>query len=288
MIIFFYLLFLFPAFISATPFYSLSICALFQNEAPYLKEWIEFHRLVGVQHFYLYNHCSSDDYVKVLQPYIDSKIVELSSLSSSAFSIEEFNALQIGCYNDCLKHKGPFNQWIAFLDVDEYLLPLKKSSLIEVLKEFEKFGGIGVNWLIYGTSSIKKLLPSQLLIENLTSCSLSSYAPNKHIKSIVQPRYTSHFTNPHYANYLENYYAVNTDKLPLEGPFSTYIRTNQLRINHYWTKDEDFFYREKLPRQKRWGGNPLVEPLLEQMNKTEDRFILKFVPALKEALNNFN
>ena len=33
----------------------LSICAIYRDEAPYLVEWIEFHRLVGVEHFYLYD-----------------------------------------------------------------------------------------------------------------------------------------------------------------------------------------------------------------------------------------
>lgn len=31
----------------------LSICATFKDEAPYIPEWIEFHRRVGVDHFFL-------------------------------------------------------------------------------------------------------------------------------------------------------------------------------------------------------------------------------------------
>ena len=30
--------------------FELAIAAIFRNEAPYLREWIEFHRLVGVEH----------------------------------------------------------------------------------------------------------------------------------------------------------------------------------------------------------------------------------------------
>src|SRR5215204_456630 len=55
----------------------IAIATMFQNEAPYLKEWIEYHRLVGVKHFYLWNNQSEDDYLSVLQPYIDKGIVEL-------------------------------------------------------------------------------------------------------------------------------------------------------------------------------------------------------------------
>lgn len=29
--------------------YALAVCSIFQNEAAYLPEWIEFHKLVGVQ-----------------------------------------------------------------------------------------------------------------------------------------------------------------------------------------------------------------------------------------------
>ena len=41
--------------------YKVSICAIFKNEAKYLREWIEFHKIVGVEHFYLYNNFSTDD-----------------------------------------------------------------------------------------------------------------------------------------------------------------------------------------------------------------------------------
>ena len=43
--------------------YNLSICAIFKNEAKYLKEWIEYHRIFGVDHFYLYNIGSRDSFL---------------------------------------------------------------------------------------------------------------------------------------------------------------------------------------------------------------------------------
>ena len=38
--------------------YKVSLCTIFKNEAPYLKEWIEFNHLIGVEHFFLYNNNS--------------------------------------------------------------------------------------------------------------------------------------------------------------------------------------------------------------------------------------
>ena len=60
-------IFFLPTVIHATETeYLLSICAIFKNEGHYLKEWIEFHKLQGVEHFFLYNNNSTDDYEQVL------------------------------------------------------------------------------------------------------------------------------------------------------------------------------------------------------------------------------
>lgn len=53
----------------------LSILSIFKNEAPFLKEFIEYYLLMGVDHFYLYNINSEDDYADILRPYIDKGIV---------------------------------------------------------------------------------------------------------------------------------------------------------------------------------------------------------------------
>jgi hypothetical protein len=53
------------------PKYYLSVGAIFRNEARFLPEWIEYHRLHGVDHFYLFNNLSEDDYKAALKPYVD-------------------------------------------------------------------------------------------------------------------------------------------------------------------------------------------------------------------------
>ena len=56
----------------------MNVLAAFKNEAPYLKEWIEFHLMVGFEKFFLYQNNSTDDYMSVLRPYIDSGVVDLT------------------------------------------------------------------------------------------------------------------------------------------------------------------------------------------------------------------
>ena len=55
------------------PNHTLSIAAIMKNEKPYLKEWLEYHQLIGVEHFYLCDNDSNDGTEEYLQPYIKQK-----------------------------------------------------------------------------------------------------------------------------------------------------------------------------------------------------------------------
>jgi hypothetical protein len=46
--------------------YHLSVAAIFKNESKILKEWIEHYFLHGVEHIYLINDHSTDDFLAVL------------------------------------------------------------------------------------------------------------------------------------------------------------------------------------------------------------------------------
>lgn len=55
--------------------YKIVLCAIFKNEGRFLKEWIEYHRLIGVDHFFMYNNNSTDNYIEILSKYINEGIV---------------------------------------------------------------------------------------------------------------------------------------------------------------------------------------------------------------------
>ena len=111
--------------------YYVSVCAIFKNEAKYLKEWIDYHLIVGVDHFYLYNNYSDDNYEKVLKPYIQRQLVTLIQW--------DMPAGQIPAYNDCLKRFGADSNWIGFIDLDEFVTPLKFTNVKDWLKQFRQF-----------------------------------------------------------------------------------------------------------------------------------------------------
>jgi hypothetical protein len=40
------------------------------NEASFLEEWLSYHMLINVDHFYIYDDESTDNTLEVLEPYI--------------------------------------------------------------------------------------------------------------------------------------------------------------------------------------------------------------------------
>ena len=267
--------------------YELSICTIFRDEARYLDEWIKFHLGVGVQHFYLCSHNSEDEYLKVLQPYIDRGLVDLTELKDNPNNGSDsfINSTQCVYYSESIERLKGISKWVAIIDSDEFLFPSKgHGTLLDVLKEFENnsYGAVAVNWQMFGTSKIPKLPKKSFITRHLTRCAVKDYSTNLHVKSIVRPERVSKVDNPHYAIFYPGYVQVNTDHVNFEGPFSPYVQVDTLRINHYWTRDEYYYNKVKIPRQKLWWGHDkkYLRKICKEMNETTDYSILPFLNGL--------
>lgn len=143
--------------------YKVSICAIFKNEAPYLKEWLEFNHLVGVDHFYMYNNNSEDNFRSVLAPYIESGLVTLVEWPH--------NQKQMECYMDCIQQFSNETRWLGFIDIDEFIIPKSTDNVYDFLKQFEKNrGSVNIYWRMFGTSGLVDRNLSGLVAEDFTVC----------------------------------------------------------------------------------------------------------------------
>jgi hypothetical protein len=263
----------------------LSVCAIFRDEAPYLREWIEFHRLVGVERFFLYNNRSADAHEQVLAPYLDDGSVELRDWPVFPG--------QIAAYDNCLETHRNDTRWIAFIDTDEFLFSPTDKTLLETLAEFERWPGVGVNRLRFGASG-HRTKPSGLVIENY----VHRAPPQRYlIKTIADPRRTVRCLTAHAFEYADGW-AVDENHRPLDpsrevprrGPGAGRVYTesfsvDRLRINHYVTKSEE----EHLARSRRRQadtGEPRRSAVLKLPNfeKERDDTILRYLPELRERL----
>lgn len=122
----------------------LSLAAIVRDEGPYLREWLSYHRLIGVERFYIYDNESRDDTRKLLEPWIERGLVIYRYVAG--------NRMQMPAYSDAVYSARFTTQWLALLDADEFLVPLCGDDLRRFLRGFEKHPALGINWIMFDSN----------------------------------------------------------------------------------------------------------------------------------------
>ena len=268
---------------SASFKHEVAMVSISKNEGPYIKEWIEFHKLVGFTKFYFYDNESEDNTKEVLKPYIDSGLVE--------YTLIKGKGKQLDAYNDAItKHKNEC-RWMAFLDMDEYLVPTKPFEKVynvvsELIRKAGKgAAGIGVNWCIYGSAHLEKK-PEGLIMGNFIfrgKGGNETHWGNYHIKTICNPRLVKNYISPHYPIYKLGGYSINdSDGRRLWGWFCHDVRWQNLRINHYYCKSKEQ-YLQKISRGlgDRVGEYDMKAYIAYDLNDVKDESMLVYAEKMR-------
>lgn len=263
--------------------YEVAACLMFFNEAYYLKEWLEYHKLIGIEHFYLFDNGSTDNYMDILEPYVRAGEVELYHYPQRGENQQEHNHIQCHViYNQALELARGKAKWLAIIDADEFIYPVREKSLPKILKRYKDAGGVYLDYLFFGTSHVEKVPQDKLILECLNHC---AEKPMAFGKSIVRPERVSNSTDPHRMWYHPPYFHVDTN-------FNTFDWTpsetseDTLLLFHYYTGDIDHAMNVTFPRRKRWIGIQADSYLqnLEYMNASENNSMKRFVPTLRKRI----
>lgn len=252
----------------------LSIAAIMKNEKPYLKEWLEYHQLQGVEHFYLCDNDSTDGTKDYLQPYIANGIITYIEQSG----VNQ----QLKCYENIVTQHKNETEWLAIIDLDEYLVPLKAKNMPEFLKEFDDVSEVSLHWMNYGDSGVVNR-SSGLLTEAFTA---HGRFLNHTVKSIVRPEKVINFNafgSNHYVQVEGK--SVNEYHKPVEFMLNFNISADKARVNHYILKS----FAEFLHKKSR--GHPEGTPIdfsyyffHNENEVTDDSSMRRFLPRLKERM----
>jgi hypothetical protein len=235
--------------------HTIAIACLFRNSAFFLREWIEHHLLRGVTYFWLGNHLSTDNYLEVIQPYIDAGVVNLDQITTQ-ISGNEPGAFEpevhVPFFQSAVRRAKGVAKWVALLDSDEFLVPVQHMTLLEILNQpkYETYGTLLVNWQVYGTSGIYKLGENQSIMENLVCKAPAQATINTHVKSIVRPERVSYTScDVHVIECLPPFKTAMSDG---SGYTQKAYSVNgaildEIRLNHYNTGDAHYYETEKVP-----------------------------------------
>jgi hypothetical protein len=204
----------------------LSIGAIVKNEALYLEEWLEFHLLRGVEHFYLFDNMSTDNTKDIIRPYVDAGLMD-------AWLIEDMPRVQFIAYDKILCKYEKESRWIAFIDADEFLFSPVHPDIKEIIKRYEGYSAVAVHWIMFGSSGELHYTP-ELVTRRFTK---RAAQVNRHVKSIVQPsQIVGVDADPH--TFVAHGTVCNERKQVLGRHYALEEggTANLLRINHYSVK----------------------------------------------------
>ena len=220
--------------------YELAIVLIVKNAAVYMGEWIEYHLLAGVDHFYIYDNDSEDNLKEVLQPYIAAGRVDYEKISGKS--------AQCVAYNDAVQKYRFDCRYMAFIDDDEFIRVVDNSKSIkdvirEIFDQYPTAAGLTMFFYTFGSNGHEKADYSVNVIERFLRRDAN---PHKLPKMLVNPRQVDHVPNPHYTVFFKGLYAINsegiandfidpkTQKLLVETPV-----TDKIFINHYTVKSRE-------------------------------------------------
>jgi hypothetical protein len=242
--------------------YTVSLCGIFKNEGKYLDEWIQYHLVVGIDHFYLYNNNSDDNYLEILQPYIEKGIVDLIEWP--------FEHSQMDAYEDCYKKHKDDTNWITFIDVDEFICPIATDNIKSWLSSYINYPSVAVYWKQFGSNGKLYRDDTKLVIEQYTQCWPKHSVFTKMFCNMNFP--IAEFPNMHLLSS-----RIGGIKVPPINQYKKIIAfginrcsifgTSTIQINHYWGKAYDCFVENKINRTDAYYENSI------EMGQTRKRLL---------------
>ena len=272
----------------------IAIVAIVKDEERYIGEWLDFHMLVGASAVYIYDNGSSDRTVDILRQSRWADRVTVVPWRNFDRAIRIQNA----AYNHALANFGERYRWMAFIDVDEFIVPKRADSLNAALSAFEDVPALSLPWHMFGPSG-HAARPAGLVIESYLERAEFPPGPDAisilHFKTIVDPTKVRKVKTHHVELFGEQDVMWNDRK----QKFSYYDRydpryatADALQLNHYFTRSHEEL-SEKLTkgRVSKEGSVANTELLKQRVKDLErctvcDDTILRFVPALKKLMSS--
>lgn len=170
---------------------NVAICAILKNEGRYVAEWIEYHKLIGVEHFYIYNNNSDDGIEEVCDRYRDCVTLINWPLQADQ---------QMLAYRDYVENYSSRAYWTAFIDGDEFIVYKGPGDLIAYLCGHKEKNAVLMRWVIFGTNG-HAVPPAGLVTESYLMT--HSVCPNPYWKSICRAEYIdkNNIVTPHHFSY---------------------------------------------------------------------------------------
>ena len=257
----------------------LGVCAIFKDEARYLREWVLHHRLIGFDGMVLYDNGSTDGSARELaRPDLQPGLAVVPWPERPG---------QQSAYAHFARHFAHQFDWVAFIDVDEFIHPLDGWSIRSCLRAAGAHSAVLVHWLNFGPGQHIEEYPIGLVTEHYDRRLPEPDPWHGHVKSLVRTADLAGCDTPHTASLRGPACNARGETVANVAVQPTACH-DRLVINHYYTKCWPG-WREKVARRRVSTDDPALQRTqamfdYHQANATVlDRRIQALVPDLRRS-----
>ena len=139
----------------------MTLATMVKNKRRWLREWIEFHLMMGFDHIIIYDNESEDEPYEILTAYVDQGLLTyipwpppsippmpttfatrterfqyqwlhdaLETCYSNTWAMHKQGPCQLAAFMDAIfRTQGGISRWLAIWDVDEYIFPRERANM---------------------------------------------------------------------------------------------------------------------------------------------------------------
>jgi hypothetical protein len=235
-----------------------------RDDDPHIDEWVRYHLAIGFDFIVIYDNMS---FIPVVNKWGNKVMVYKDENEYQVYPPYDTHAFLL---------KNHPTRWLAHLDVDEFIVLYQHASINDLLKNYEEFGGLGINWCIYGSSGHLRR-PDGLVKDNYLWRTANEYigeeGGNCAVKTIMNIQFFHGVTNPHYC--VSSRPTVNEEYTEVING-STNSPRKLCRINHYYTRSlEEWLFKVHRGNGSNFGPRTMNNWTQVQINSTIYDPILK-------------
>lgn len=151
------------------------IVGCMKNEAPYIAEWVAYHRAIGVDNFLIYTNDCTDGTAEILD-----RMQEMGLLQHRNNDGWKGNSPQQSALNKAMKEPLIRNaEWIIHIDVDEFInIRCDNGTLDDFLARVPDATNVAMTWRLFGHGGVTDLSDG-LVIDQFEWCA-PRFCPKPH------------------------------------------------------------------------------------------------------------
>lgn len=211
-----------------------AICTIMKNGHEYLDEWLTYNFKLGIDNIFIYEDYDSESHLDICKKYDG---VVLKSIKDIINSDNKDGLRQLKVCNKWIENYKNQYDWVAFIDLDEFIVIDNGVNLKDFLNDYNEYTGIFLFWKIF-TASGHINNPKTPLLDTYTDVyplPLPSFLMNHAYKS---------FVNLNKVKKMKDHHTV-LDGVNVNKKMNNYhILYEKAWINHYFTRSwEEWVYR---------------------------------------------